>query len=349
VSWFDAAWRWYSANATVINPIGTFVGAVLGFTTAAILAWAGLKNARTAARRHEEQTKADRQRRITESFSKATEQLASEKIEARLGGIYTLERISRESPDDYRVVMETLTAFVREHARWKEPDKIASDTSVNLYDDENSEAPQPEPATDVAAVLAVINRRDYPNPLEGVVDFRGCDLRGAFLGGTHLERTLLWRTHLEGAMLGDAHLEGASLMGAHLEGAMLVDAHLEGANLIQAHLEEANLSEGHLEGASLMGAHLEGANLVGAHLEGANLSKGHLEGADLGAAHLEGANLSETRLEGADLGAAEGLVQDQIIRASGNSGTILPGGLKRPQHWTRATVTQATRCQSDPT
>jgi hypothetical protein len=62
----------------------------------------GVQNARTAARRHEEQTKVDRQRRIiTESFSKATEQLANEKIEARLGSIYTLERISRENPDDY--------------------------------------------------------------------------------------------------------------------------------------------------------------------------------------------------------------------------------------------------------
>jgi hypothetical protein len=101
MSWFGAAWRWYSANAIVINPIGTFVGAVAAFATAAALAWAGVQNARTAARRHEEQTNADRQRRITESFSKATEQLASEKIESRVGGIYTLERISRESPDDY--------------------------------------------------------------------------------------------------------------------------------------------------------------------------------------------------------------------------------------------------------
>lgn len=101
MSWFGAAWQWYSANATLINPIATFVGALGAFATAATLAWAGVQNARTAARRHEEQTNADRQRRITESFSKATEQLASEKIEARLGGIYTLERISRESSDDY--------------------------------------------------------------------------------------------------------------------------------------------------------------------------------------------------------------------------------------------------------
>jgi hypothetical protein len=30
------------------------------------------------------------------------------------GGIYSLERISKESPDDYWTVMEILTAFVRD-------------------------------------------------------------------------------------------------------------------------------------------------------------------------------------------------------------------------------------------
>jgi hypothetical protein len=55
VSWFDAAWHWYLANATV-------VGAVGAFATAATLAWAAVQNARTAARRHEEQTKDHRDR-----------------------------------------------------------------------------------------------------------------------------------------------------------------------------------------------------------------------------------------------------------------------------------------------
>src|SRR4051794_17336542 len=64
---------------------------------ALLLAGAALSQARTAALRHNAQTDADRQRHITESFSKAVEQLGSEKMEARLGGIYTLERISHES------------------------------------------------------------------------------------------------------------------------------------------------------------------------------------------------------------------------------------------------------------
>jgi hypothetical protein len=47
---------------------------------AAVAAWIALM-------RHFAQTEADRQRRISESYSRAVAQLASEKIEERLGGI----------------------------------------------------------------------------------------------------------------------------------------------------------------------------------------------------------------------------------------------------------------------
>lgn len=61
------------------------------------VAWAALRQAGIAARRHYAQTDADRERRITENFSGAVEQRGSEKLATRLGGIYTLERLSRES------------------------------------------------------------------------------------------------------------------------------------------------------------------------------------------------------------------------------------------------------------
>jgi lipopolysaccharide biosynthesis regulator YciM len=61
---------------------------------AAVAAWIALM-------RHFAQTDADRQRRISESYSRGVEQLSSEKMEVRLGGIYTLEHVSRESRDDY--------------------------------------------------------------------------------------------------------------------------------------------------------------------------------------------------------------------------------------------------------
>ena len=79
---------------------------------------AAADQANVAAERHYEQTTADRERRITESFAKAVEQLGSDKLETRLGGIYTLDRIAQESEREYWPIMETLAAFVRERAPW---------------------------------------------------------------------------------------------------------------------------------------------------------------------------------------------------------------------------------------
>jgi hypothetical protein len=254
--WLSVAWDWYSAEAvskdgTPSYPHAGLVNPVVAGVGAALLIGAALQQAATARRRHKEQTDADRQRRITESYSKAVGQLASDKIAERLGGIYTLERISRESPDDYWTVMETLAAFVRERASWKETARRVSERAYFLW----QEAGRPDgradehwreavktteptvPQTDVATVVTVIRRRDPANrEREKQFDLGGTDLRGA---------SDLIEAHLEGAILGGAHLGGAILFEAHLEGADLRGAHLGGADLRWADLSNADLNEAH--------------------------------------------------------------------------------------------------------
>jgi hypothetical protein len=58
-----------------------------------------------------------REGHITDRYSEAVEQLGSDKIEVRLGGIYALERLMRDSTPDQPTIMETLAAYVRQHAR----------------------------------------------------------------------------------------------------------------------------------------------------------------------------------------------------------------------------------------
>jgi hypothetical protein len=59
---------------------------------------------------------------VTERFTKAIEQLGSCKadgepnFDVRLGGIFSLERIARDSEKDHWTVMEVLSAYVRENA-----------------------------------------------------------------------------------------------------------------------------------------------------------------------------------------------------------------------------------------
>lgn len=63
--------------------------------------------------------KATEEKQVTERFSKAIELLGSKELEVRLGAIYALERIAKDSEKDYWTIMEILTAYVREKKSWQ--------------------------------------------------------------------------------------------------------------------------------------------------------------------------------------------------------------------------------------
>src|SRR5215211_5326823 len=71
----------------------------------------------------------NREGQITDRFTRAIDQLGktddkgNKLFEIRVGGIYALERIARESEEDHGPIMEVLTAYVRQHAPWP-PQKV---------------------------------------------------------------------------------------------------------------------------------------------------------------------------------------------------------------------------------
>ena len=208
---------------------------------------ATLKSAETAL----QNVRVAQDSQITERFTRAIGQLGHDKLEIRLGGIYALERIARDSETDHWPVMEVLTAYVRENAPWKEnssPSKqVASATSDKQAPAEEEQSPPddaPNPRTDVQAILTVLQRRERSYEKQGqILDLRKTNLRTADLRNAHLEKAILYAAHLEKADLAQAHLEKAMLVAAHLEKADLRSAHLEGAHLLEAYLEGADLSE----------------------------------------------------------------------------------------------------------
>jgi hypothetical protein len=177
----------------------------------------------------------NREGQITERFTRAIDQLGAtddegnKLFEIRLGGIYALERIARESEEDHWPIMEVLTAYVRTHAPRK-----------HEKDDEHA---YPEP--DIQAIMTVIRRRfrHFHNGEPEFIDLHETDLQGANLYKAHLYGADLHGVNLSAANLSAANLAGVDLSGAHLEGANLWEAVLYGANLAGAHLEGANLRE----------------------------------------------------------------------------------------------------------
>jgi uncharacterized protein YjbI with pentapeptide repeats len=253
------------------------------------------KNAEAANKNAEAANKnaeAANQKQITERFSKAIEQLGSDKPEVILGGIYTLERIARDSAPDQWTIMEVLTAFVRQNAP--------------IIKENESQSPEDQEKLlklriSIRACLTVIAERKHPD-----LENKRLDLTKVNISGFNLVQFKLKGFNFTGADLTEANLFGADLTGAYLFGANLIGAYLTEADLTGADLTEANLAgayltEADLTGADLTGADLYKANLTGAVLTEANLTEANLRGADLTFADLTEANLFGANLTGAIL------------------------------------------------
>jgi uncharacterized protein YjbI with pentapeptide repeats len=317
------------ARADVEDNFRKTVGQLLGGAAVLFGAWLAFlqfsQQQQTAQIKQQQQVAQQQQQAvhdllISNQLSKGFEQLASEKIAIRLGGIYALEGVmnTSERPEQYRgPVLEMLCAFVREYTIGK-----------TVFE---------KPAIDIQAALTVIGRRKGQElPDLAKVNIPGANLSGANLRGADLDSANLNSAYLSGAYLSGANLLGANLTGANLTsanlsrvdltGADLTGANLGLADLNGAHLSGANLTDANLGGTNLRSADLSGANLRGANLRAANLSVAYPIGANLTGANLRDATLTGTDLSGADLIGAKNLIQRQLDEACGNNKTELPGG-----------------------
>lgn len=209
--------------------------------------------------------KISREVQITESFTRAIEQLGNEKIEVRLGGIYALERISAQYQKDHWRMIEILTSFVKINSPIKDE-------------------PQNKVKIDTQAVLTIIGRRNYSLFMgeSRMINLTGLNLQEAFFNGANLGGVYFWKSNLKGANfllanLPETDFVSVNASGAYFNGAYLKNSDFKGANLEGAQFEVANLKGAKFEGANLKGANLEGANFEGANLKGANLEGANLK------------------------------------------------------------------------
>jgi hypothetical protein len=143
------------------------------------------------------------QGQVTDRYATAIEQLGSDRLDVRIGGIYALERVARDSARDHPTVMEVLTAFIREHSQeqWPPPDRPA--------DREQERLTRP----DVQAAVTVVGRRNVERDIQPI-DLAGADLAGADLAHADLSEATLAHSDLTGADLTGANLADVNLANA---------------------------------------------------------------------------------------------------------------------------------------
>ncbi|MFI1660461.1 pentapeptide repeat-containing protein [Streptomyces sp. NPDC020472] len=286
-----------------------------------------------------------RQSQVTDRYAGAVGQLSSDHLDARLGGVFALQRLARDSRHDVASITQVLSSFVVRLRPVTEPEGTGH-VSGTHGPMERSQLSKPGP--DVHAALTALGSFSR----KAHVELSGSDLRGAELEGLNLEGGVISRSLLRGAdlrrsVLRAAALDGSDLRSARLEradltGARLPRADLQGAEMKDAILDDCLLSSARLQNAwgssvSLQGADLFSARLDGARFDGADLRNAtlintclrqtDLTGADLSGADLYGADLAGTVLVGADLRFARSLTSDQLRSATLGHSTRLPAEL----------------------
>ncbi|MEU2129644.1 pentapeptide repeat-containing protein [Streptomyces sp. NPDC018352] len=269
---------------------------------------------------------------VTERYVEAVKLLSSDDLTQRLGGIYSLERIMRDSKKDRATIVEVLAGFVRCSSSkvWDKRSRVASrgrerpesggNSLHGNVQDQDGEGPRqwdrarfllgdvfssdPRLPEDVQAALTVLGRKE-DGAAGLIVGLHKACLSGADLKGANLNGADMRGTDLSEADLSHANLSGTNMRRAFLSCAFLSEADLNGADLTKANLEGACLSEAKLVDAELVDANLKGAKLVDATLSGALLSGADLAQADLWGAQLTGAKLCGADLEQADLADAD--------------------------------------------
>ncbi|MGP4010523.1 pentapeptide repeat-containing protein [Streptomyces sp. 4N124] len=228
------------ADGVVITGFRTALGALgLGVLGLAGLVYTHrtLEHTRTKDR---EQAELTRDGQVTDRYVEAIKLLSDKEATSRIGGIYALERIMRDSKKDGDTIVQVLAAFVR-----KEAAKGADDES------------QYRPKEEVQAAMTVIGRR-WSRGIDPL-NLAGVQLRLVDLQHADLTDTCMDFANLAAANLEAANLSNVSLHKADLSAAAMTDASLYNAKLTAARLDKTTLTHAILEDADLRGADLSQA------------------------------------------------------------------------------------------
>jgi hypothetical protein len=103
--------RWIAVSELVRN-FGLLAAALVGLILAGMRVVAANRQAHAA----QHQAELARRGHVAELFNRAVGQLDDEKLQIRLGAIYTLRQIAQDFPDLAGAVLELLNVYMRENA-----------------------------------------------------------------------------------------------------------------------------------------------------------------------------------------------------------------------------------------
>ena len=310
-------WPWLSGGESGSTTVRNLALVLAGVIAVPLAAWRSFVADR--------QSRIAQQGLLNERYQKGGEMLGSEVLSVRLAGIYALQRLAAEHPEQYHLqVMRLFCAFVRLPTKDQSPE--AGRTLIQS-------GTLPGIRQDVESVLEAIGHRNpTQKALERKAEFR-LDLRGADLSKSQildadLSKTMFSHANLSGVQFANTDLKEVSFRYADLSKSWIHEAKFTGAdlayvNLSGAMLQGAEMIKLNLHSVGLSGANLERAILTNSILQDADLTDAWLNQADLTGATFLRADLSRARLDRVDLTGA--VLLDANLAGANFTGAILSG------------------------
>ncbi|MGX4733155.1 pentapeptide repeat-containing protein [Kitasatospora griseola] len=278
----------------------TVLAAMTAITTVGALAYTAVTT-RTAVETVDLTAKGQ----ITDRFTAAVGQLGEDQVAVRLGGIYALERIAQESPNNQGVIMNVLTGFLRENSKAPEvPNREAAAPETPLA---STLIPQPAHAVsaDIEAAALVLGRRNTSNDPSGfTLDLTGVDLRGARLDGVNFSNAWIMSADFSGTRLRGANFSHAKLKPGEVDPA--TDWTSKGSvNFTGAVLEGANFSDSLLVGSIFAGAWMPRSNFQKSIFATSDFRNSVVAGSDFSNSEFTSSRLNGSRMNSSTLSGAQ--------------------------------------------
>ena len=196
-----------------------------------------------------QQRESDRRRDQQQLYATNVQHLGHESESVRIGAIYGLERLAKESEDSDEPWASKIAEILCAHIRITTSDDSYLSRGKTKLPHELSTVRSFFASNEINTALVVLAKGDN-NPFDSTkFDLTWTHLKGAFMSGVNLAGSQLWYSNLNGAISDRANLNGASLWRADL-----IDTNLKNAGLIGAYLKDVKL-----RGTKLNGARLEGS------------------------------------------------------------------------------------------
>ena len=159
LTWLLWDWLHPGASATVSNSetlrnVGFLIGGALAFVFALWRGWAAVQQANAARSQvgtAQHQAETAQQGLLNERYQRGAEMLGHNVVAVRMGGIYALQRLAEDHPEEYHVqIMRLFCAFVR---------FPGNETWIELHSESCEEQDEQTLRPDVQDVMSAIGSR----------------------------------------------------------------------------------------------------------------------------------------------------------------------------------------------